>query len=249
MVACSQALGEGGVNAASAAGGSTVGGEWVVLRDGVSVWVGPLATGDESSIACWFAGLGPETRYARFLSPLKRLDRRLQSALAQVDHVSHEAIAARAWNRTTARAWNRTTVGIARYIRLGQSRTAEVAVAVADDWRGRGIATILLDRVAERARAVGIEYLAAVCLVTNERMIRLFRQLGETTVGPSIAGTVDVSIDLTCPPLPSGAPRSATRLCEPSLRERATSRSRAAPPASPATAACMVPLGPRNAKF
>jgi hypothetical protein len=80
MVAGSQALGEGGVNAARAAGGSTVDGEWVVLRDGVSVWVGPLATGDESSIARWFAGLGPETRYARFLSPLKRLDPRLQFA-------------------------------------------------------------------------------------------------------------------------------------------------------------------------
>lgn len=241
MVAGSQALGEGGVNATGAARASTVDGEWVVLRDGVSIWIGPLATGDESSIASWFAGLGPETRYARFLSPLKRLDRRLQSALAQVDHVSHEAIA--------ARAWDRTTVGIARYIRLGQSRTAEVAIAVADDWRGRGIATILLDRVAERARAIDIEHLAATCLVTNQRMIRLFRQLGETTVGPSIAGTVDVSIDLTRPPLPSRAPRPATSLCEPSLRERAASRSRAAPPASPARAACTLRPGRRTGEF
>jgi hypothetical protein len=112
--------------------------------------------------------------------------------LAQVDHVGHEAIA--------ARAWDRATVGIARYIRFGQSRSAEVAVAVADDWRGLGIATILLNRVAMRARAIGIERLAADCLVTNERMIRLFKRLGETTVGPSIAGIVKVSIDLTCPP-------------------------------------------------
>ena len=192
MVACSQSTREGGVNTTGGVGGWTVDGECVILRNGVSVWIGPLATGDESSIASWFAGLGPETRYARFFSPLKRLDRRLQSALAQVDHVDHEAIA--------ARAWDRTTVGIARYIRFGQSRTAEVAVAVADDWTGRGIATILLDRVAMRACAVGIEHLAAVCLVRNDRMIRLFRQLGGTTVGPSIAGIVEVSIDLTCPP-------------------------------------------------
>jgi N-acetylglutamate synthase-like GNAT family acetyltransferase len=74
---------------------------------------------------------------------------------ACVDRVDHEAIA--------ARSWDGATVGIARYIRLGQSRTGEVAVAVADAWRGRGIATALLERVATRARAVDLERLVATC--------------------------------------------------------------------------------------
>jgi GNAT superfamily N-acetyltransferase len=172
--------------------------EWVALRDGASVAVGPLATGDENAIASWFAGLGPETRYARFFAPVKRLDPRTQSALARVDHVDHEAIA--------ARASDGATIGIARYIRLGESTTAEVAVAVADAWRGQGIATVLLDRVAARARAVGIERLAATCLVTNERMIRLLRRIGPTTVGPSIAGIVDVRIALNRSPSPGREP-------------------------------------------
>ncbi len=167
-------------------------GECVVLPDGARVSVGPLANGDEGAIASWFAALGPEARYARFLAPVTRLDPRLQSALARVDHVDHEAIA--------ARAWDGATVGIARYIRIGGLPTAEVAVAVADEWRGRGLATILLERVAARARAVGIEHLVATCLATNERMIRLFTRIGATTVGPAIAGTVDVSIDLAGAP-------------------------------------------------
>jgi hypothetical protein len=80
----------------------------VLLRDGSSVVIGPLASGDEAAIASWFSGLGVETRHARFLGSLDRLDRRMLSELAGVDHVDREAIA--------AIASDGTTVGIARYI-------------------------------------------------------------------------------------------------------------------------------------
>ena len=71
----------------------------------------------------------PETRFARFLMTLERLDRRTRARLACVDHRDHEAI--------TALASDGTTVGIARYMRTPGSVTAEVAVAVVDRWRGR----------------------------------------------------------------------------------------------------------------
>jgi GNAT superfamily N-acetyltransferase len=163
--------------------------ERVVLRDGSSVVIGPLAAGDEAAITSWFAGLAAETRYARFFAFLKQLDPRTQSELARMDHYDHEAIA--------AVAPDAATVGIARYIRIGTSRSAEVAVAVADAWRGRGIASMLLERVAARARAAGIEQFIAICLATNHTVIRLLSRLGPTTVGPSDAGLVELQIDLT----------------------------------------------------
>jgi GNAT superfamily N-acetyltransferase len=61
------------------------------------------------------------------------------SLLTEVDHREHEALTA-----VTAEG---ATVGIARYIRLPGSGTAEVAIAVADRWAGRGIATLLLQRI------------------------------------------------------------------------------------------------------
>jgi RimJ/RimL family protein N-acetyltransferase len=198
MIRRSEILGPPVVIAAETAGASAVDADWLPVGEGLHVAIGPLSSGDEGAITSWFAGLGPETRYSRFFSPLKRLDRRLQSALACVDHVDHEAI--------VARSWDGATVGIARYIRLGQSRTAEVAVAVADAWRGRGIATTLLERVATRARAVGIERLVATCLSRNEPVIRLLSRLGETTIGPSDVGLVDVRIVLTRRPF-DGAER------------------------------------------
>jgi GNAT superfamily N-acetyltransferase len=163
--------------------------ERVVLRDGSKVVIRPLAAGDEAAIASWFAGLGVETRYARFFAFFERLDPRTQSEFARVDHFDHEAI--------VAVAPNGATVGIARCMRIGKSRSAEVAVAVADAWRGRGIASMLLERVAGRARCVGFEQFIALCLATNQTIIRLLSRLGPTTIGPSDAGIVELRIDLT----------------------------------------------------
>jgi GNAT superfamily N-acetyltransferase len=163
--------------------------ERVVLRDGSSVVIRPLAVGDEAAIASWFAGLGAETRYARLFVLLARLDRRTQSGLARVDHFNQEAIAALAADGTKA--------GIARCLRTGERGSAEVAAAVADDWRGQGIARMPLGRIATRARGAGIQQFTAMCLATNNAVIRLLSRLGPTTVGPSDAGLVAVRIDLT----------------------------------------------------
>ena len=65
---------------------------------------------------------------------------------------------------------------------------AEVAFAVADDWQGRGIATLLLVRLAELADAAGIETLTAMVHPSNHRMLRVFRDSGfpvEVTARPA----------------------------------------------------------------
>ena len=90
-------------------GGLTTDAERVILRNGSTVVIRPLAAGDEAAIARWFAGLSAETRSARFFGLLEQLDRRTESALARVDHFNHEAIA--------ALAADGTTVGIARRLR------------------------------------------------------------------------------------------------------------------------------------
>ena len=173
-------------------GGLSADVERMVLRDGSSVVIRPLAAGDEAAIAgwftSWFGGLSAETLYARLFVLLQRLDPRRGSALARVDCSDHEVI--------MAFAPDGVTVGIARCVRVGKPGSAEVTVAVADDWQGRGIATMLLERVAARARSAGIEQLTAVCLASDLTLIRLLSRLGATTVGPSDAGLVGIRIDL-----------------------------------------------------
>ncbi len=160
--------------------------ERVVLRDGSRIR--PLAAGDKAAIASWFTGLGVETRSVRFFVSFAWLECRAQSELARVDHFENQAIA--------AVAPDGATVGVARYLRSGKSRSVEVAVAVGDDWRGRGIVSMLLERVAARARSVGVDQFIAICLASSHAVIRLLSRLGPATVGPSDAGIVELRIDL-----------------------------------------------------
>ena len=168
--------------------GSAADEDRVVLRDGSAVVIRPLISGDEATIAAWFEGLGPETRYARFLAGVSTLNDRTRSELARVDHRDREAL--------TAVAADGAVVGIARYARLPEPGTAEVAVAVADRWRGRGIAGLLLRRIAARARTQGIYCLTAVCLRSNTVILRLLSRLGPMTIAASDPGVVEVRIDL-----------------------------------------------------
>ena len=173
-------------------GGSQEDVERLVLRDGSSVVIRLLATGDEAGIASWFtscfAGLGAETLYARLFVLLKWLDRFRGPALAGADRFVPDALA--------AFAPDGVTVGIARVLPVSKSASAEITVAVADAWHGRGIATALLKRVAARARSVDVKQLTASCPASNDKFIRLLSRLGPTTVVPSSVGLVNVRIDL-----------------------------------------------------
>jgi acetyl coenzyme A synthetase (ADP forming)-like protein len=64
-------------------------------------------------------------------------------------------------------------------------RRAEFAVAVADDQQGRGIGTLLLERIASAARAAGFAELEADVFANNSQMLEVFAdsgfQLKETT--------------------------------------------------------------------
>jgi nucleotide-binding universal stress UspA family protein len=69
---------------------------------------------------------------------------------------------------------------VARYVRT-QPSEAEPAIVVADDWQRLGVATRLLDQLADRARAEGIERFRAPVLAMNSDAIALLRRLGETS--------------------------------------------------------------------
>ena len=174
--------------------------ERLVLRDGSSVVMRLLDTGDEAGITSWFAscfpGLGAEMLYARLFVLLEWLDRFAKSALADVNRLGLGPIA--------AFAPDGVTVGIARCVPVSKSASAEVTVAVAEAWQGRGIATALLERVAARARSVDIEQLTARCRASDDTLIRVLSRLGPTTVEPSSVGLVSVRIDLAAQRVPGG---------------------------------------------
>lgn len=69
-------------------------------------------------------------------------------------------------------------LGVARYHRRGRPGTAEAAVEVVEDWRGRGLGGLLLRRLCRRARADGIESFTATVVTDNRSILQLFERLG-----------------------------------------------------------------------
>jgi ribosomal protein S18 acetylase RimI-like enzyme len=69
-------------------------------------------------------------------------------------------------------------------------------VAVVDRWHGRGVATELLRRLAERAREEGIARFTATCLADNDEALELFEALGAAHLTPTGSGLVEAQVDL-----------------------------------------------------
>jgi acetate---CoA ligase (ADP-forming) len=63
------------------------------------------------------------------------------------------------------------------YVRIDTTH-AEVAFVVADAWRGHGVATIMLNRLARVAAAHGITCFVAEVLPYDQRMLDVFRDSG-----------------------------------------------------------------------
>jgi RimJ/RimL family protein N-acetyltransferase len=160
------------------------------LRDGAQIEIRPISPNDREELAAGMRRLSPESRYRRFFTPASELSETQLTYLTEVDHHDHEALVA--LDPETGHG-----IGVARFVRsAADAETAEVAVAVADSWQGRGVATALLDRLAERARAEGVRRFSADILAENRPMLDLIGELGDAHVIERDQGTVIVVVEL-----------------------------------------------------
>lgn len=146
-----------------------------LLRDGSTVVIRPVESGDAPLLADGFARLSARSRRSRFLRDKNSLTESELRFLTCVDHRDHEALG--------ALSPDGRGVGVARYIRDAEEpRAAEVAVTVVDEWQGRGLGTKLLSLLCERARAEGIYWLTAMVASDNLVSSRLVRNAGGVLV-------------------------------------------------------------------
>ena len=85
-------------------------------------------------------------------------------------------------------------IAVGRYDRLNDPTQAEVAFVVADAFAHHGIATMLLHRLAARARKAGIRCLIAEVLVENKVMLSVFHATGYPTESTVECGTVELKM-------------------------------------------------------
>jgi GNAT superfamily N-acetyltransferase len=145
------------------------------------ITVRALRGGETEVVQAVFDGLGPRSRLLRFGGAKNVLMPGELELLARVDGDHHVLVAWLAGE----------PVGIARLVRDGSA--ADVAFAVVDDLQANGVGTVLSQRLAEDARAAGIETLRATISAENDASLALLKRM--TAGGLSVqcaAGQLEV---------------------------------------------------------
>ncbi len=148
--------------------------EALSLRDGTRVLVRRVRPDDKSLLQSMMAGLSNRSRYQRFAMVVLELPKEQLEYLTEVDNQNHVALVA-----IDRSAGQEVAVGVARYIRDDEDpEAAEVAVTVADSFQGRGLGTLLLVRLAETARSMGVKRFLAFACFDNLPVLKLVREVG-----------------------------------------------------------------------
>ena len=163
----------------------------VVLADGATAHVRPIRPDDAPRIVDFHGRQSPQSIYYRYFSPRPRLSERDLERMTDVDYVDRMALVA---------LRGEEVIGVARYDRWRHRSEAEVAFFVDDANHGRGLATVLLEHLAARAREVGLTGFTASVLPENRKMITVFTAAGFETATRFADGIVEVRLGITPTP-------------------------------------------------
>ncbi|HLZ94147.1 MAG TPA: GNAT family N-acetyltransferase [Candidatus Dormibacteraeota bacterium] len=139
----------------------------VVLKDGSTVAVGPVQAGDEQALTAFYAGLSAQSQAFRFFAAPDNVSD-IAKRLVISSYESQFGLVARTGGEI---------VGHAVYVVTG-GRRAEMGLAVADAFQGRGLGLLLFAQLADAAARSGIEVFEAVVKADNHRMLDLLKDSG-----------------------------------------------------------------------
>ncbi len=165
----------------------------VVLRDGSTVHVRPVRSEDAAGVRALFEGLSDESRWLRFFSGAFDTGSVVRWA-TEVDYDRRFGLVAVAGpdQRLVAHAgWERLS---------DRPDKAEIGLAIADAFQGRGLGTIMLGQLAEAAHAAGVAVLAAEVLPQNHQMLQVLRDSGVPLTVRSLPGVVRAELPTSLSP-------------------------------------------------
>lgn len=141
-----------------------------LLSDGRSVSIRPIRPDDTEALVAFGGRLSRQTISFRLLGPVVRISGEGLRRFVEVDQVDHLALVA---------TLGTDIIATARCVRSEEDPTrGEVTFTVEDAFQGLGLGVVLLDRIADAARAQGIDTLTADVLPDNIRMLRAFEGSG-----------------------------------------------------------------------
>jgi acetate---CoA ligase (ADP-forming) len=144
-----------------------------LLKEGHKVLLRAIERSDVPLWLSFISRLSEQTKYLRFHAVTKQMTEEDALRYCTVDYDNSFAYVAEVGTRE-----DRKIIAIARYYRLPNRRSAEVAFAIEDHYQNIGLGTRLMEALVAVARENGISVFEASVLSQNTHMMETFRDYG-----------------------------------------------------------------------
>lgn len=162
------------------------------LREGTTVLIRPIHEADVGLERQFIEGLSPQSSRYRFLGTIKTPSPEMLRQFVHPQMVRGVAFIALLGEGAQERE-----IGVCRYSASLDGESCECAVAVSDDWQGKGLATLLMQHLIDTARQRGIRHMYSIDASENQAMRELAGYLGfQRTADPDDATLVIHTLDL-----------------------------------------------------
>ena len=148
--------------------------EWekrVVLKDGTAILVRPVRPEDEHLYPLFFTKVSQQDLRLRFFAPVKDFSHAFIARFTQLDYA--RAMAFVAIEEATG-----DMLGVVRLHANSNYDTAEYAVLVRSDLKGKGLGWLLMQMIIDYARSEGLSTIEGQVLNENSAMLRMCAELG-----------------------------------------------------------------------
>lgn len=146
------------------------------LPGGRTYEIRPIKWSDAEHLTYLLSHLSEESRYMRFLANVKEYTPRQLARYTQIDYHRDMALCAVIHEEDQERV-----IGVARYMLLPNTTSAEFALVVRDDYQGMGIGARLMNALLDVGREQQLSVIEGLVLAKNPNMLGLMQSLGFTS--------------------------------------------------------------------
>ncbi|MFD5393249.1 GNAT family N-acetyltransferase [Streptomyces sp. NPDC127097] len=161
-----------------------------LLSDGSTVRLRPARPEDRGQVVRLYSEMSADNLRSRFFAVSRRSGEQAADRLCAPAEAGHRTLVAVHGDRL---------IGVAEYEIGDDPASAEIALAVADDFHHRGVGTLLLEHLAHIARENGLSAFTADVLADNHLIHKVFADLGLRVTrqydGPTVRGVIRLEPD------------------------------------------------------
>jgi len=163
----------------------------ITLFDGTQLLVRPIRPDDDSKIKEMFYSFSEQTKYLRYHGTLKSLPHNRLQLFCNVDYDTEMALVL-----VHGEMGEEEIIGVGRYMRSPDRRSAEMAFVIGDNWQRKGLGSHLFKRLVEIGTKDGIRQFTADVLPENAGMLKIFHGSGLSTETTTEDGVVRVTMKI-----------------------------------------------------